>query len=285
MGYQTGPDGFSIKYTGQYRDTETRLDYFNARYYSAEQGRFVSPDPGNAGADQGNPLTWNGYAYVGNNPMNVTDPAGLGFGDLLGGVMFGYENANYDSSLSSATLKNNGVVVGPYLGWRFAGNLLLDGAVTLSKLKYDSTTAGVKGSFDSDRIISAIGLSGTSPVGALVFNPSLRATYLTETQDAWTDSASVAHADQTTTGAEGSFGTKILYPIDTDSKAKVSPYIGLYGDAFEGSDVDRRTSGRAGIGADATLNNGWVFHLGYENSGIGVDLKQWSVDGLVSMPF
>jgi RHS repeat-associated protein len=79
MGYAIGPDGFSIKYTEQYRDTETGLDYFNARYYSPTQGRFVSPDPENAGSNPGDPTTWNGYAYVGGNPLNVTDTAGLGF--------------------------------------------------------------------------------------------------------------------------------------------------------------------------------------------------------------
>ena len=77
-GYQTTPDGFNPKFTGQMRDTESRLDYFNARYYSSEQGRFMSPDPENAGADLGNPLTWNGYSYVANNPMSRTDPIGVG---------------------------------------------------------------------------------------------------------------------------------------------------------------------------------------------------------------
>ena len=87
MGYAIGPDGFSIKYTGQYRDTETGLDYFNARYYSPTQGRFVSPDPGNAGANLGDPATWNGYAYVGGNPVNVTDPSGEGWLNWLGGAL------------------------------------------------------------------------------------------------------------------------------------------------------------------------------------------------------
>ena len=89
MGYQSGPDGFNPKFTGQWRDTESRFDYFNARYYSPEQGRFVSPDPGNAGAQLGDPLTWHGYAYVGNNPLNVTDPDGLGFLSDLGGLFAG----------------------------------------------------------------------------------------------------------------------------------------------------------------------------------------------------
>lgn len=53
------------------------LDYFQARYFSAEQGRFTSPDPANAGADPMTPQSWNGYAYVLNNPLANVDPDGL----------------------------------------------------------------------------------------------------------------------------------------------------------------------------------------------------------------
>ena len=84
MGYQSPGDGFNPKFTGQVRDVESGLDYFNARYYSPEQGRFVSVDPQNAGSDPTNPQTWNGYAYVGGNPMAYTDPSGQGFWSTLG---------------------------------------------------------------------------------------------------------------------------------------------------------------------------------------------------------
>ena len=43
------------RFTGQMRDGETNLDYFNARYLSPNQGRFMSIDPGNAGASAGDP--------------------------------------------------------------------------------------------------------------------------------------------------------------------------------------------------------------------------------------
>jgi RHS repeat-associated protein len=76
IGYTSSGDGFSPKFTGMNRDVETGLDYFNARYYSAAQGRFTSPDPGNAGANVADPQTWNGYAYVNNSPLNYTDPTG-----------------------------------------------------------------------------------------------------------------------------------------------------------------------------------------------------------------
>ena len=66
------------KFTGQERDPEmTRnWDFFNARYFLAAAGTFSEPDPANAGADLGNPQSWNGYAYVGGNPLSFTDPTG-----------------------------------------------------------------------------------------------------------------------------------------------------------------------------------------------------------------
>ena len=53
------------------------MDFAQARYYSSRLGRFYSVDPENAGASADNPQTWNAYAYVGNNPINITDPTGL----------------------------------------------------------------------------------------------------------------------------------------------------------------------------------------------------------------
>ena len=83
LGYMTTPDGFGPKFTGQSRDPETGLDCFQVRHMSGGQGRFQSVDPGNAGANPGDPQTWNAYAYVGNNPLSYTDPSGKGAGELL----------------------------------------------------------------------------------------------------------------------------------------------------------------------------------------------------------
>jgi RHS repeat-associated protein len=89
------------KFTGQERDVETGLDYFLARYMSAAQGRFLSPDPMNAGADPMDPQSWNAYAYVRGNPLNLVDPSGMGL-EEIGGCYYNvttyYVDGEYDSS-------------------------------------------------------------------------------------------------------------------------------------------------------------------------------------------
>jgi RHS repeat-associated protein len=76
MGYSVA-DGIRKKFTGYERDTETSLDYAQARYFSSAQGRFTSPDPLMASAKPVDPQSWNRYSYVGNNPMNFSDPSGM----------------------------------------------------------------------------------------------------------------------------------------------------------------------------------------------------------------
>jgi RHS repeat-associated protein len=65
-----------FRFAGMEYDSETGNYYDNARYYNPFLGKFMSPDPANAGAVPSNPQSWNAYAYVGNNPETLTDPDG-----------------------------------------------------------------------------------------------------------------------------------------------------------------------------------------------------------------
>ena len=86
-------DGPAQKFTGKERDTESRLDYFGARYFGGAGGRFTSADPYEINQevmradsqDQrqellngyiGNPQVWNRYAYTLNSPLRFVDPNG-----------------------------------------------------------------------------------------------------------------------------------------------------------------------------------------------------------------
>jgi RHS repeat-associated protein len=72
-----GADNVRQKFTGYERDSESGLDYAQARYYANMQGRFTSPDPLMSSGKPGDPQTWNRYSYCFNNPIVLTDPSGM----------------------------------------------------------------------------------------------------------------------------------------------------------------------------------------------------------------
>jgi RHS repeat-associated protein len=104
LGYND--DDIRKKFTGQIRDTESRLDYFNARYYSSAYGRFTSPDEFSGGpeelfdfaskatsnptfyADLTNPQSLNKYQYTYNNPVCMVDPDGHFPWLIVAGVVY-----------------------------------------------------------------------------------------------------------------------------------------------------------------------------------------------------
>ncbi|MBV6390143.1 MAG: hypothetical protein JNIBNLAF_01809 [Nitrosomonas europaea] len=62
--------GIRFRYTGQQFLGSLNLYYYKARFYSPALGRFLQTDPIGTADDL------NLYAYVGNNPINLTDPSG-----------------------------------------------------------------------------------------------------------------------------------------------------------------------------------------------------------------
>mgnify|MGYP001604412431 CR=1 FL=1 len=73
-----GSSGNPFRYTGRRYDAAIDLYYYRARYYDAQLGRFLETDPV-LYADQ-----MNLYAYVGNSPLNGTDPTGEFANFLIG---------------------------------------------------------------------------------------------------------------------------------------------------------------------------------------------------------
>jgi RHS repeat-associated protein len=79
----TGGADSARKYIDQFAD-QTGLDYFNARYYNASQGQFISQDPifweigltPDGKRALVNPQYANAYGYSSDNPITNKDPSG-----------------------------------------------------------------------------------------------------------------------------------------------------------------------------------------------------------------
>jgi RHS repeat-associated protein len=75
------------RFTSYDRSTLTGLDYAVNRHYDPLQGRFTQVDPiGMSSTSLANPQTLNLYAYCANDPINHTDPSGLGFFSFIGKI-------------------------------------------------------------------------------------------------------------------------------------------------------------------------------------------------------
>jgi RHS repeat-associated protein len=77
----TNTCGTTHMFTGKEYDDESGLDYFGARHYSWQLGRFMRPDWAAKPIDVpyanfGDPQSLNLYSYMRGNPLNGTDPDG-----------------------------------------------------------------------------------------------------------------------------------------------------------------------------------------------------------------
>jgi RHS repeat-associated protein len=71
----TGTQANAFTFTGEQTDGNTGLQYLRARYYDPAVGRFIGRDP--LAGMAWSPQSLNRYAYALNNPVRLTDPAGL----------------------------------------------------------------------------------------------------------------------------------------------------------------------------------------------------------------
>jgi RHS repeat-associated protein len=94
---------------GQYFDGETELHYNYHRYYDPKTGRYLTPDP--IGLEGGINL----YAYVQNNPMNLTDPLGLFFG-FNAGESYGESAAMYYANITTDPCASRFEKAGAWVG-------------------------------------------------------------------------------------------------------------------------------------------------------------------------
>jgi RHS repeat-associated protein len=111
-------------------DSTTDLLTSPTRNLNTSSGRWLTPDPDNAGADESNPQSWNGYSYVLNDPATNTDPDGL---DCL-------RTSNQTSS-SVTVIVDRGACSGE-------GGTYINGTIDMDSLKYDPQHGQISFSYE-----------------------------------------------------------------------------------------------------------------------------------------
>ena len=120
-----------LRYRGYVYDTETGLYYLQSRYYNPTWGRFIdADDPGYMGID-GTPVSYNLFAYCGNNPISNYDPTGcflLSTAVLIGAMIGGAIGATAGGVIAYNIAKDSGAEGWELIGWTALG-ILGGGAV------------------------------------------------------------------------------------------------------------------------------------------------------------
>jgi RHS repeat-associated protein len=171
QGY-AGNDGVKQQFTGYERDSESGLDYAQARYFSSKHGRFTSVDPLTASASMKNPQTFNRYSYAMNSPYKFVDPLGLksvpnrgcqGGQNCMGSGQ-GYDDAeqgaNAESNLSQSERNS---ALAKYIFERASQGYITDmGSVTGSMIGY--TSIGINNDVSANFSVSSGTLTMTNVV-------------------------------------------------------------------------------------------------------------------------
>jgi RHS repeat-associated protein len=89
-------------FTGHLKDSNTGLNYMQARYYDPVMGRFLSIDPVGFVGSGGQPSYFNRYAYSANDPINHIDPDGQFWGAVSKAFKVAVKGGDVASVLAGA---------------------------------------------------------------------------------------------------------------------------------------------------------------------------------------
>ncbi len=147
---------------------------------------------------------------------------------LLVGVMSQYDSMQEKSAALGYLVEGNGWMAGPYSAMRLSDNLVLDGRYLYGTSSNDiSPFLTYIDTFETDRWLAAMRLTGQWSRGAWTFTPSAEVVKFSETSEAYVDSNGIGIDSQSVDIGRAIFGPQVSYTFTARDGTQVSPHAAL----------------------------------------------------------
>ncbi|MGL4405734.1 MAG: autotransporter outer membrane beta-barrel domain-containing protein, partial [Notoacmeibacter sp.] len=208
------------------------------------------------------------------------------------GVFGGYETMDF-ADAANASFGGQGMTSGVYAAWRPSMGLRFEGQLAATKLDYDASAGGVKAAFNANRFMASVGVTGSTQFGAFTIEPSLKASSLWQSQNAYTDSVGTMQAARSFNTSQIAAGLKASTTIDLSDGKSFSPYAAVTADWRYSSGDTTATlkamdnlSASFNAGFNAKVNANTTLNLDGTVSGLGLDdFKIWSIKAKLGVGF
>lgn len=197
--------------------------------------------------------------------------------NAIAGFMLQFDQA--EQTQGDASTSGTGFLAGPYLVAKLPDQPLyfearLLGGVTRNEVDVDGETPE---DFDTTRALASGKVAGDLEYGALTLTPSLTATHMSETQDAFTDSAGDEIPKQTLTMTDVALGLDAAQDVMLDGGVlTVTGGLAVVWTSTDGSGFAEDTvasfkgeRGRVHLGVSYELDSGMVLSAGTSVDGLG----------------
>ncbi len=215
--------------------------------------------------------------------------------DMIVGALVQFDWAQDETGLLASKVDGNGWMAGPYLSARVYENIYLDLRAAWGSSSNDLAIGATTGSFDTSRWLVKGTLAGNWLYDAWRITPSAELAYVTESQDAFTNSAGVLVPGQDVSLGRLQFGPEFGYRIRHDASTFIEPFAALKGvwdfDNPNVQIIDGITVGpgdfwgRLEGGLNVMTADGWYVRGLASWDGVGSsDYNGYTLQGILNVP-
>jgi len=248
------------------------------------EGRYSAFDDDNGNLDRNGHV---GVLYVGGD-YRLTE-------NMIAGILAQFDWAKDDSGVLLSKASGNGWMIGPYLSARIHDNIYLDLRAAWGRSDNDISVAGASGSFDTSRWLVKGTLAGNWVYEVWRITPSAELAYVTESADAFTNSAGTFVPGQDVSLGRLQFGPEIGYRFAHTASTFIEPFAAIKGvwdfdnpnvaiiDGFVVGPGD--FWGRLQGGLNVMTSSGWYVRGLASWDGVGTsDYNGYTLQGTVNVP-